>query len=46
MENIYLRESPSKIYIEVTTRCNLNCSMCVKQAEGCGIRDGDFDLNL
>lgn len=34
---------PSRIYLETTTRCNLTCSMCVKQSSGGGIIEGDFD---
>ena len=34
------RHHPSKLFVEVTTRCNLRCGMCVKQnAEG-GIAEG------
>jgi putative metalloenzyme radical SAM/SPASM domain maturase len=33
---------PSKLFVEVTTRCNLRCSMCSKQAPGSGIVDGDM----
>ncbi len=32
---------PSKLYVETTTRCNLACPMCVKQAWG---RDGNEGL--
>jgi putative metalloenzyme radical SAM/SPASM domain maturase len=37
-----LRRHPSKLFVETTTRCNLSCVMCVKQAEGCGIIDGEL----
>ena len=37
-----LRRYPTKLFVETTTRCNLNCVMCVKQAEGCGIIDGEL----
>ncbi len=37
-----LRECPSKLFVEVTTRCNLGCVMCVKQAGGGAIREGDM----
>ncbi len=33
---------PGKLFIEVTSRCNLRCSMCVKQTEGSSIEDGDM----
>lgn len=35
---------PARLYVEVTTRCNLRCRMCVKQAEGCRIPEGDMPL--
>jgi len=35
---------PSKLFVEPTTRCNLACRMCVRQAPGCGIREEDLDL--
>jgi putative metalloenzyme radical SAM/SPASM domain maturase len=37
-----LREYPTKLFVETTTRCNLNCFMCVKQNQGNGICDGDL----
>lgn len=37
-----LREHPSRLFVEATTRCNLNCFMCQKQAPGGGIIDGDL----
>jgi len=37
-----LRAYPSKLFVEVTTRCNLGCFMCVKQADGCKITEGDM----
>ncbi|HXX58235.1 MAG TPA: radical SAM/SPASM family putative metalloenzyme maturase [Thermodesulfovibrionales bacterium] len=33
---------PSKLFVEVTTRCNLACGMCVKQAGGDKTVDGDL----
>ncbi|HSW42980.1 MAG TPA: radical SAM/SPASM family putative metalloenzyme maturase [Patescibacteria group bacterium] len=36
------RPYPSKLFVEVTTRCNLRCAMCVKQAPGQGLVDGDM----
>jgi putative metalloenzyme radical SAM/SPASM domain maturase len=36
------RPHPSKLFVEVTTRCNLRCSMCVKEAPGQGIVEGDM----
>ena len=37
-----LRPYPSKLFLETTTRCNLSCFMCVKQAHGCTIAEGDL----
>lgn len=31
---------PSQLFVEVTTRCNLRCSMCVKQSSGQAMREG------
>ena len=38
----HLRPYPSKLFVEVTTRCNLRCAMCVKQAPGQGLVEGDM----
>lgn len=38
--------APKKIYIEVTTRCNLRCKMCVKFSEGSCIPEYNFDGQL
>jgi putative metalloenzyme radical SAM/SPASM domain maturase len=38
------RSHPSKLFVEVTTRCNLRCSMCVKEANGQRIAEGDLSL--
>ncbi|QJB56911.1 radical SAM/SPASM family putative metalloenzyme maturase [Pseudodesulfovibrio sp. zrk46] len=40
------RPYPSKLYVETTTRCNLRCSMCVKQAEGACIPEGDMPMEV
>lgn len=37
-----LRAHPSKLFVEVTTRCNLHCAMCVKYAPGQGLVEGDM----
>ena len=37
---------PSRLYVEVTTRCNLRCPHCVKQAPGSGIGDEDMPLEV
>lgn len=36
---------PRKLFVETTTRCNLNCFMCVKQNSG-SINEGDFSTTL
>lgn len=38
--------APQKIHVEITTRCNLHCQMCVKQAEGSCIAEADMPLDL
>lgn len=38
------RGNPSKLFVEITTRCNLKCKACVKQSEGCEIVDGDMSM--
>ncbi len=35
------RPYPSRLCVETTTRCNLSCAMCMKQAGG-GVSDGDL----
>lgn len=37
---------PSKLYVETTTRCNLRCSMCVKQVKGARIPDMDMPMEV
>jgi putative metalloenzyme radical SAM/SPASM domain maturase len=41
-EHPAVRPHPSKLFVEVTTRCNLRCAMCVKQAPGQQLVDGDM----
>lgn len=41
-----LREYPSRLFVETTTRCNLRCAMCVKQTEDCGVVDGDLSPEI
>jgi len=41
----FLRPLPAKIQVEVTTRCNLRCAMCVKSAPGCDIPEADLSLD-
>ncbi|WP_246125835.1 radical SAM/SPASM family putative metalloenzyme maturase [Geobacter argillaceus] len=41
-----LQEFPRKLFVEVTTRCNLSCFMCVKQNQEGLIEDGDLSPAL
>lgn len=41
----YDRPGPSRLYVEVTSRCNIACAMCVKQSPNCGIVDGDMEFS-
>lgn len=41
-----MKQHPSKLYVETTTRCNLRCSMCVKQADGARIADEDMSMEV
>ena len=41
-----LRDAPAKLFVETTTRCNLNCFMCVKQNRGSEVSEGDFSPEL
>jgi len=41
-DKIRERSLPSKLFLEVTTRCNLQCKMCVKQSCDNGILSGDL----
>lgn len=37
---------PQKLYVELTTRCNLSCAKCVKFSEGSDIVEKDMDFEL
>jgi putative metalloenzyme radical SAM/SPASM domain maturase len=37
-----LRNYPSRLFVETTTRCNMKCHMCVKQSMGNGVKEGDI----
>ena len=41
-----VREHPGKLFVEVTTRCNMNCAMCVKQTGDGGDPEGDLSMPL
>lgn len=36
---------PSRLFVEVTTKCNLKCGMCVKQNNGGGIIEGSMSAD-
>lgn len=36
------RSHPTKLFVETTSRCNLNCFMCVKQTADAGVSEGDL----
>jgi len=40
-----LRDHPSRLFIETTSRCNLNCVMCPKQNSVNLTADGDLELS-
>lgn len=37
---------PAKLFVEVTTKCNLNCGMCVRQNSDGGIREGSMSAEI
>lgn len=37
-----MRPHPSKLFVELTTRCNLACSGCMKNSPGSGVKQGDM----
>ncbi len=45
-EHCSWHDFPKKLFVEVTTRCNLNCLMCMKQNQEGSIRDGDLSSSL
>ncbi len=40
------RTFPSKLFVEVTTKCNLKCGMCVRQNSDGGIREGSMSAGI
>lgn len=44
-DNIHDHSYPSKLFLEVTTRCNLRCKMCVKQSCDNSIASGDMSIS-
>src|SRR5512136_2875446 len=45
-ESPSLRNHPTKLFVETTTRCNLGCVMCVKQSKDCEMREGDLSPEI
>jgi putative metalloenzyme radical SAM/SPASM domain maturase len=43
---VALHNFPTKLFVETTTRCNLNCFMCVKQNRGSEVSEGDLSPEL
>ncbi len=41
-----LRSYPAKMFVELTTRCNLKCSMCLKQRHDAEFREGDISADI
>ena len=41
-----MSQTPEKLILEPTTRCNFKCDMCVKQSQGCEIVEGDLDKEV
>ena len=44
--NCAVINSPKKVYVELTTRCNLQCAMCVKYTKGSCIPEEDMSLEV
>jgi len=40
------RRFPALLQVEITTRCNMRCAMCVKSAEGCNIPEMHMPMEL
>jgi len=41
-QNPGLRDRPTKLFVETTSRCNFSCAMCVKQTSGALTVEGDL----
>jgi putative metalloenzyme radical SAM/SPASM domain maturase len=46
LSNAALREYPTKLFVETTSRCNLSCVMCMKQHPDHTACDGDLTLSI
>ena len=44
-ESPALRSYPAKLFVETTTRCNLQCSMCLKQRHDSEFLEGDMSAD-
>jgi len=42
VDSLARKKFPTKLFLEVTTRCNLKCEMCVKQSDVGSSMTGDF----
>ncbi|MFT5699377.1 MAG: putative metalloenzyme radical SAM/SPASM domain maturase [Desulforhopalus sp.] len=42
----FVMASPKKVYVELTTRCNLQCQMCVKYTKGSCIPEEDMSVEM
>jgi putative metalloenzyme radical SAM/SPASM domain maturase len=42
LEQPALRDRPTRLFVEATTRCNLRCRMCVKQTDDHAMEEGDL----
>jgi putative metalloenzyme radical SAM/SPASM domain maturase len=45
-ESPALRPYPAKLFVETTTRCNLQCPMCLKQRHDAEFLEGDMSDNI
>ncbi len=41
-----LRPYPAKLFVELTTRCNLQCPMCLKQRHDAEFVEGDISADI
>ena len=45
-ESPALRPYPAKLFVETTTRCNLQCPMCLKQRQDAEFLEGDMSADI
>ncbi|MCX5828080.1 MAG: radical SAM protein, partial [Deltaproteobacteria bacterium] len=41
-----LKPYPTKLFVELTTRCNLQCPMCLKQRHDAEFLEGDISTDI